>query len=415
MVKNTPCLEDLAKEVGDSFYLLDTEIFKSNFQQLLSAFQAAYDNTRIAYSYKTNYVPPLCSLVDDLGGAAEVVSDMELQLALNLGVLPENIFYNGPFKQLEHSVKLLAAGGVVNIDSLDELERLARHADLKGAGVQGKVGIRCSFETHDGRPSRFGIDTSSPDFATALDVIDANPDLTLVGLHCHFAPRTLECWSRTTSGMLAVIERFFKSRFAELEFVSLGGGLNGPMTEQLKEQFNHNIPSFADYANVSAAAFAEYVNAQPSKHKPQLIIEPGTALCADAMDYVCRVVSIKRNRGIDIISLDGSRYNISPNSSGFNPTIVHVPKSSQVDKRAVKNAYLCGYTCIESDVLATGFTGEAGVGDFFVFKEVGSYSVVMKPPFIRPNVAIVKLMADGKRWSVTKRAETFEDVFATYI
>ena len=415
MIQKIPNLEDVAKEIGDSFYLLDIETFESNFHKLSSAFQSAYSNSRIAYSYKTNYIPCLCRHVDDLGGAAEVVSDMELRLALSVGVMPKDIFFNGPLKQIETSGKLLADGGVVNVDSLDELRRLSHYLDTTPATFNGRVGIRCSFDAHDGRPSRFGIDTDSPDFENAVRLIDASPKLSLVGLHCHFAPRTLDCWSRRTSGMLKVIDKYFRHRFSDLEFVSLGGGLNGPMTEQLKKQFDRHVPTFDEYADVSAAVFAKYVNSQPGRHRPVLIIEPGTALCADAMSYVCRVVSIKHTRGIDVISLNGSRYNISPNSSGFNPSFMCLSLGQQAPKISVENAYLCGYTCIETDVLATGFTGEVGVGDFFVFNEVGSYSVVMKPPFIQPNVPVVKLVSGGQGWSVIKRAETFEDVFTTYL
>ena len=50
-----------------------------------------------------------------------------------------------------------------------------------------------------------------------------------------------------------------------------------------------------------------------------------------------------------------------------------------------------------------------------VFDDVGSYSVVMKPPFILPNVAIIELLPDQDGFEVIKRGETFDDVFSTYV
>ena len=51
-------------------------------------------------------------------------------------------------------------------------------------------------------------------------------------------------------------------------------------------------------------------------------------------------------------------------------------------------------------------------GDYLVFGNVGSYSVVLKPPFILPNFAVVD-KAGGVTRQV-KRPEDFDDLFATY-
>ena len=73
---------------------------------------------------------------------------------------------------------------------------------------------------------------------------------------------------------------------------------------------------------------------------------------------------------------------------------------------------MVGYTCIESDVLYRQYSGQLAVGDFVVFSNCGSYSIVMKPPFILPNVPVVDISQGETR--LIKRAETFEDVFGTY-
>ena len=61
-----------------------------------------------------------------------------------------------------------------------------------------------------------------------------------------------------------------------------------------------------------------------------------------------------------------------------------------------------------------GVQRQLAVGDFIAFDDVGSYSVVMKPPFILPNVAIVEPLADGLDYKLIKRRETFDDIFHTY-
>ena len=49
----------ISQEVGDAFYILDVERFRSNFNELLDTFSRFYTKTNIAYSYKTNYIPKI--------------------------------------------------------------------------------------------------------------------------------------------------------------------------------------------------------------------------------------------------------------------------------------------------------------------------------------------------------------------
>ena len=115
-------LQELKKQYGDAFYLLDSKQFRTNYAELKNAFASIYPNFNIAYSYKTNYTPKLCKIVNELGGYAEVVSEMELELALRIGTKYENIIWNGPIKNPTVLKKFLLNGGVANIDSLDDFE-----------------------------------------------------------------------------------------------------------------------------------------------------------------------------------------------------------------------------------------------------------------------------------------------------
>ena len=405
-------LELMAANCGPTFYLLDSTKFQSNFSKLNSAFRAHYANTTIAYSYKTNYVPRYCQIIEQLGGCAEVVSSMEMMLALKIGVPAHRIYFNGPYKDHEQAQKLLCMGGTVNIDSLDELQLIISAANSH-QGEPFKVGLRCNFDVQDGVLSRFGFDVKDSVFTRAVELIDLHPKLRLVGLHCHFAKRSLDCWKHRTCGMLSVIDKHFSNRLEDLDHVSLGGGMYGCMEIDFAKQFPFTIPKFENYAEASAKLFAEYFLSKSIAHRPTLIIEPGTALVADAMKYVCRVFSIKKVRGRTIVTLTGSSYNINPNPSRKNLPIELFTDPEATDRERVNEAIFVGYTCVESDCLHKNFSGELAVGDFVIFSYVGSYSVVMKPPFIMPNVAILE-PTSNKHWTVIKRQENFEDVFLTY-
>nr|MZG79422.1 decarboxylase [Photobacterium lucens] len=60
-----------------------------------------------------------------------------------------------------------------------------------------------------------------------------------------------------------------------------------------------------------------------------------------------------------------------------------------------------------------GYTGRLFQGDFLIFNNVGSYSIVFKPPFILPNVPIIELT--GNSVELIKRQETVDDIFETFI
>ena len=154
---NPEKLKQLKNEYGEAFYILDSEQFKENFKELKKVFSSIYPNFNMAYSYKTNYTPKLCRIVNQLGGYAEVVSEMEMELALRVGVEPKNIIWNGPIKNPEVVEEYLLKGGVVNIDSLNEMEMLRKIVD-KHSNFIFRLGIRCNYDVHDGVVSRFGFD-----------------------------------------------------------------------------------------------------------------------------------------------------------------------------------------------------------------------------------------------------------------
>lgn len=85
------------------------------------------------------------------------------------------------------------------------------------------------------------------------------------------------------------------------------------------------------------------------------------------------------------------------------------PDSNSIYYKALNMA---GYTCIESDYLYRNFQGNLSKGDFVVFHNVGSYSLVMKPPFILPDVPIVELGEEGVL--LIKQNQDIQSIFADF-
>ena len=398
-------LNDISRSHGDAFYLLDTEQFELNFHELLKAFRKFYPETYIAYSYKTNYTPRLCRMVDDMGGYAEVVSDMELEIARRIGVPYSKVHFNGPVKNFEAVREVILGGGIVNLDDYVEVpaitELAAQHPDMTI-----NVGLRCNFQINDGTLSRFGFDVEKKEFSELVAHLNGIGNIRIAGLHCHFASRRGETWKPRAEGICRLADELCPELPGH---VDLGGGLFGKMKNSLKAQIGMHIPTYKEYAQEAAATIAQHFGG--CEHQPQLFIEPGSALVGDAMRFAARVKSIKDIRGKKIATLMGSIYNINPTLNKKNPplTVMHdetLPTTEYADLD------FAGFTCIESDYLYRGYNGPLSLGDFVVFENVGSYSVVLKPPFILPNFPILELR-EG-RIDVIKRQETFDDLFHTY-
>ena len=402
-------LDRIAKKYGESFYLVESKMIKDNYNQLLRAFQTIYKETKIAYSYKTNYTPRICKLINDLGGAAEVVSEMELWLAKHIGVEASEIYYNGPYKKVEYIEEALLQGVHVNLDAEYEIAAVCSIAN-KYPDKQFAVGLRCNIDIGQEIPSRFGFDVESGDLKRAVEGIKTIANVKVTGLHCHIPFRTLETYKLRVEKMNEILDMFPQQ---QLSYISMGGGYMGKIDKKMSDQFDFKPPSFEDYADV-VAGFMER-RYQNNKERPNLIIEPGSALVANSMKYVTRVLNIKNARDIKIASLSGSTFQVNPSVKNMNRPleVYQMPANIKSDAK-FDNLYMAGYTCIESDYLYKGYSGKLGIGDYVVFGNVGSYSVVMKPPFILPDIPILEIINDSAI-SLWKRSQTFEDIFDLFL
>ena len=110
----------------------------------------------------------------------------------------------------------------------------------------------------------------------------------------------------------------------------------------------------------------------------------------------------------------GSYQNIKPRISSFNlPIKIY---SDQPNKTVSKEQRLdlVGYTCMEDDVLYYACPTSVSVGDVIVFNNIGAYSLVFKPPFIRTMPPVVTRDED-ETWVYLRQRETAHELLKQYI
>ena len=395
----------LLKQYGSPLYVFDDKGFIENYNHLCEAFRRIYPNYNPGYSYKTNYTPHICKLVKQLGGYAEVVSDMELWVAKQCGYENRRIIYNGPCKG-EMLEKHLLNGGNLNIDNEDEAKRVVAFAKQHPEKVF-KVNLRITARIDIGFVSRFGIEAGSELAERVVSLLKAQENVRLVGLHMHVSrARYLSAWQERINQILEAAERYIDG---VPEFIDLGSGMFADMEGYLKDQFTIDVPTYEEYAEVVAGTMAKhYAN---SVKKPLLVTEPGTTVVSRYMSLITTITGVKEISGRNIAVCDSDIH-----EAGETAMMMKVPYTHYRvgEGKASKTPIdITGFTCLEQDTLFKEFPEEVKVGDVIEFRNVGGYSVVYKPPFIQPCCAMVAIKEDGTIVEI-KRKETYEDIFQTY-
>lgn len=385
-------------------YVFDVKKFESNFTNLINSYKKYYENTFISYSYKTNYTPYLCSTINSLGGWAEIVSEMELELTRKIGIKSNRVIFNGPYKSEKAISYCIDNKIIMNVDSIEELKKIHSLANTN----EVKINIRFSSKLNQNKISRFGFDIDSSDWYEATKIFQENNNMIFNGVHCHFPYRDIESFYERTSFIKKII--LAVKDICLLRYVSIGGGFYSNLPESILKKANIKQVSFKDYAKATAKPLSKFFKA--NHISPDLFIEPGTALVADTFSYYCRVISIKEIDTIQVATVNGSLLDISA-SAKFKNLPAELVFSNCDSREETNSTIIAGYTCIESDILSESFKYKLSVGDIIKYDNVGSYSIVMKPPFILPASEVFALRSN--RLELIKNREDADYIFQNFI
>ena len=374
-------------------YVFDRRLMQMNILSMFNEFASRYSNFRLGYSFKTNYLRAVCETAIDFRCMAEVVSPYELEYARTL-TNDSNIIYNGVIPDPEGKIEVAAAGGIVNVDNLEEYRMLSELAC--GRGTEIKIGVRVTFDIGNGMKSRFGIDITGNDFNTLLDEVKSDSFVSIAGFHCHIgSSRPVKYWVQKAETMARLAKEY------DVKYIDLGGGMYGPMPDELARQFPEYPDSYAAYAREICRVMKKTF----PKEDVRLILEPGTALVGNTMVLVSEAVNIKTANGRQYVTL-----NCNSNHAGFLCDCKNIPveviQNGNDESVHIENGYLAGNTCLEFDYLRKDFTGDIAVGDTVVIKNVGAYSFSSSRQFIVPRLATYD--AEG---NLLMEAETYADMF----
>lgn len=405
---NYKILNDLDTEYGTPFYLMYPDVYANNLKAFLNAFKCRYDRIISGYSFKTNYVPALCTYAKNEGCYAEVVSEMEFQLAEKLGF--KNIIFNGPIKRESILYHALDKGAIVNLDSAYEVDSVCKYKQCH-PDVQIKVGLRVNvmLTDKDGN-STIQCGLRAGRFGFPNDILDENikklkeAGIVINSLHGHTSSNDRVPFNYVviSKHMLSVCEKY---GLTNLEYFDVGGGFFGAAAKGFDVS---KKPSYTDYAN--AILDTVLSNEWFCKHKPYIVIEPGASVVSNVFDYVTKVYQTKHINNTNFAVVDGSVFDVKPTMHSYNaPTDAFV----QNENGNTVLYDVVGSTCMEKDVILKSIElPNLHHGDYLMMRGLGAYTICLTPIFINYISPIIEASSDT--YSLVRRRQRIEDIISLY-
>jgi ornithine decarboxylase len=244
------------------FLVVDVDTVVSKYLEL----QRALPEALINYAVKANPLPEIVRALAHAGSYFDVASAAEIEQCLTLGVSPRRLSFGHTVKRASAIADAHAAGiGPFAFDSVGELKKIARHAP--GASVT--VRLLTGGQGAEWPLSRkFGCDLS---MACDLLLHARALGLTPYGVSFHVGSQQTDPaqWEEPIAAAAALF-RCLRSRGIQLTSLNIGGGFPA--------HYNTDVPPIEAYG----AAIERSLLRRFARDRPQIIVEPGRHLVADA-------------------------------------------------------------------------------------------------------------------------------------
>ena len=407
---------DLVRAYGTPLHVVSKRRLLETYSSFLESFRAVYPNTVLATSYKTNPVPGVIAALHEAGSHAEVISHLELWLALELGMPPERIIFNGPGKTTDALQLAVDRGiGMINIDGFAEIPLIGQLA--RNAGRKQKVGLRVT--TSVGWSSQFGLNIANGDAMTAFRQMVETPGLVPCGLHLHLGTgiHDVGTYVRAVRELIAFSRQLEQSLRITIDTFDLGGGFGVPTVRTMspwdvrmmalgypsRRPDPTSAPKPADYASALAPLLKELAD----RGTPRVVLEPGRAITSGSQVLLLSVLTTKHgSKGVPYIITDGGKNITMP--LGWETHQIYVANKLNVPDRM--KCHLFGPLCHPGDILANNVVLPRIVpGDVLAIMDAGAYFIPNQMNFSNPRPPIV--MIENAKETLLRRRETFSDVF----
>jgi diaminopimelate decarboxylase len=383
-------LTRLAQRVGKTpFYAYDRRRISERVALLRQHLPA---EIHLHYAMKANPMPAVVQHMAGLVDGIDVASAGEMSVALDTPMAAGNISFAGPGKTDTELSCAIAAGVVVNMESEQEMERIAALGHHLGIRPTVAVRVNPDFELKSssmkmgGGAKQFGVDAERvPAMLRRIGQLG----LDFEGFHIFSGSQNLRAAALQEAHEKTVQLGVTLARHAPsgVRLLNIGGGFGVPYFPG---------DEALDLAKVGDNLRHLMPEAKRELPEARVVIELGRYMVAEAGIYVCRVLERKESRGQTFLITDGGLHHHLAASGNFGQVIrknypVIVGNKAQHGLR--ETVSVVGPLCTPLDLLADRMEmSKAETGDLIVVFQSGAYGLTASPTAFLSHPAPVEVL-----------------------
>ena len=269
-------MKAFADQHDTPFVVIDKQTIADAYDQLVGCFPFA----KIYYAVKANPATEITELLRDKGSNFDIASIYELDKVMSRGVGPERISYGNTIKKArdvryfyEKGVRLFAT------DSEADLRNIAKAAP--GSKIYVRILTEGSTSADWPLSRKFGC---NPDMALDLLILAKQLGLEPYGLSFHVGSqqRDIDVWDAAIAKVKVIFERLKEEDGITLKMINMGGG------------FPANYIQRTNALETYAEEITRFLKEDFGDELPEIILEPGRSLIANAGILVSEVVLVAR-------------------------------------------------------------------------------------------------------------------------
>ncbi len=394
----------LAEKYGTPLYVYDKQKIEENYTKLDSTFTKYYPKTKIHFSVKANSNLHILKIFNAMNSGADCSSPYELKLSRMAGFPDSRILYTGNYESINDFSEIQSKDIKVNLDDASSLEKLTQVITPDRISFRINPGIgRGGFEgiTTGGTDAKFGV----PYEKALLAYQNAQQKgIERFGIHMMTGSNNLEPYyfAEVVEKLLMIANNIFSKLGTKPEYIDIGGGFGVPYEDD---------EAVLDI-DLTAKLISEIFQEKCEKYgfgEPELTLEPGRYLIANAGYIISTITGIKRSYK-NFVGIDaGMSTLIRPALYGAKHRL------SIYGKDNLNTAYnICGQICENSDILAKNvFLPDVEEGDLMIIRDAGAYGFVMSSNYNnRPRPA--EVLVDKGIDTIIRKKESFEDMIKMF-
>ena len=345
---------------------------------------------------------------------ADVVSPGEIYTALAGGFPAERLYFHGNNKTDEDILYAMDSGvGHFIVDNHHELERVNRYAGARGIKQKVLLRVTPGIDPHTlqaintGRiDCQFGVPIETGQAARFVQAAVGMENLDVLGFHSHIGSQIFEAepFCDAVDILLAFADEMRQALGFNVRVLNLGGGFGvryqetDPMVD-----IPGNIKALSEHLKAGCAARNYPV--------PQILLEPGRSIVADAGVTLYRVGGVKTIEGYrSYITVNGGMTD-NPRYALYQAPYTVLPADRMNDERN----FVCtvaGRCCESGDLIQENILmPEARRDDLIAVLTTGAYNFTMSSNYNRLCRPALVMLHEGKARLAVRR-QTFEDLVA---